>query len=1043
MMAKRAVRGDRFVRESTSLTSIQLSRYRVLSRQIGDLPRRHVSCPTFFITIRVESPLRLPQSIRCGKPPNVIRSVGVRFFRTIYLLQTAWAGFMPKYNPNEIEPKWQKFWEENRTFATPRTPPISSNGSVDKVYALDMFPYPSGNGLHVGHPEGYTATDIVCRHARMLGKAVLHPMGFDAFGLPAEEHAIKTGTHPRIQTEANIDNFRRQLKMLGFSYDWDREIATTDVDYFRWTQWIFLQIYDTWFDSELQKGRPISELPIPDSVQAAGEDAVRAYQDDHRLAYQSSAPVNWCPALGTVLANEEVIDGLSERGGHPVERRPLRQWMLRITAYGDRLENDLEGLDWSEGIKALQRNWIGRSTGAEVDFFIGLPTEFDQWKASRSMGGFPRVPEGNVLRVYTTRPDTLFGATYMVISPEHPLVGVLTKDGQDDAVKQYCDEAATKSDLERTELAKSKTGVFTGSFAVNPVNGESVPIWIADYVLSSYGTGAIMAVPAHDTRDFEFAEQFNIPILAVVDPGETADDRIAILKGEKCSTNEGVAINSGEYDGMQTTDFKTKIAADLDASGLGRAAVNYKLRDWLFSRQRFWGEPFPLLHELDDENKPTGVVRAVDASQLPVDLPHLDDFKPHGRPEPPLDKAPDQWLFPIIDGVRYKRETNTMPQWAGSCWYYLRFIDPKNDSAMVDPELEKQWMPIDLYVGGAEHAVLHLLYARFWHKVLYDRGYVSTVEPFHKLVNQGMILGEVEITGYKNTTGDWVSADQVRTNEDKQIVEIETGVELDSVRIAAADTAKVRDRLVLKSDETITLDSRAHKMSKSRGNVINPDVVVEDYGADSLRLYEMFMGPLEAVKPWSMEGVSGVFGFLNRAWRMIVDEKAEAITLNAAVQDVEPTDDQIRCLHKTIKAVSNDTANMSFNTAISRMMEFVNFYTKQSARPKSAMEQFVLLLAPYAPHLAEELWQILGNDDTLAYEPWPQFEESLTKDTTIQVPVQVNGKVRDKISVPADISKEDLEDAAKTSPKIADQIEGKTIRKTIVIPGRMVNFVVG
>lgn len=943
---------------------------------------------------------------------------------------------MPKYNPNEIEPKWQKYWDENGTFATPRIP------AGEKLYVLDMFPYPSGDGLHVGHPEGYTATDIVCRFSRMRGISVMHPMGFDAFGLPAEEHAIKTGTHPRVQTEANIDNFRRQLKMLGFSYDWQRELATTDVEYFRWTQWIFLQIYDTWFDTEQQKGRSIAELPIPKDVQAAGETEVRRYQDDHRLAYQSDAPVNWCPALGTVLANEEVIDGKSERGGHPVERRPLRQWMLRITAYGDRLENDLDGLDWSEGIKALQRNWIGRSTGADVDFFIGSAGKFEEWKNERARVGLPRAADDNVLRVYTTRPDTLFGATYMVVAPEHPLVDKLTSSDQQQAVNQYREQAAAKSDLERTDLAKSKTGVFSGSYSVNPANGESIPIWIADYVLISYGTGAIMAVPAHDSRDFEFAEQFDIPVIAVVDPGDNSEvDRDAVLSGKACATFDGVAINSGSYDGLATSEFKQRITDDLHAAGLGCAAVNYKLRDWLFSRQRFWGEPFPLMHELDDDGQPTGVVRAVDESDLPVDLPHLEDFKPHGRPEPPLDKAPDEWLYPVVDGVRYKRETNTMPQWAGSCWYYLRFLDPTNDQALIDPEVEKAWMPVDLYVGGAEHAVLHLLYARFWHKVLYDRGVVSTPEPFHKLVNQGMILGEVEITGYQDADGKWVSADQAITNEAKETVHKETGANLNSVQLETADTEKVGDKRVLSANRDIVLDSRAYKMSKSRGNVINPDHVVVDYGADSLRLYEMFMGPLEAPKPWSMDSVNGVFSFLNRAWRMIVDERSETLQLHAAVQDVEPTDEQDRVLHKTIKAVTRDTETMGFNTAISRMMEFVNFYTKQTTRPQSAMEQFVLLLSPYAPHLAEELWQILGHKDTLAYIAWPEYDEALTQDATIEIPVQIRGKVRSRIQVPAGISKSDLEQAAKDDKKVAELLVGKELLKTIVVPGRLVNFV--
>jgi leucyl-tRNA synthetase len=937
---------------------------------------------------------------------------------------------MPRYNPAVIEPKWQKFWEENRTFACHKLP------KGRKLYVLDMFPYPSGDGLHVGHPEGYTATDIVCRFNRMKGTSVMHPMGWDAFGLPAEQHAKKTGAHPRATTEKNIKNFRRQLKMLGFSYDWDREVATTDVDYFRWTQFIFLVLFDTWFDESQGRGRPIAELPIPAEVSREGEAAVDRYRDEHRLAYQLEAPVNWCPALGTVLANEEVVGGLSERGGHPVVRIPLRQWMLRITAYADRLEKDLDSLDWSEGIKLLQRNWIGRSTGAEVDFFIGrrglgtsVPSgagsgsefgvqasdsDFDAWKHHRAQTGFPKKPGDEVLRIYTTRPDTLFGATYMVIAPEHPFVERLTAPEQSAAVRTYCEQSARKSDLDRTDLAKEKTGVFTGSCAVNPVNGQAIPIWVADYVLISYGTGAIMAVPAHDTRDFEFAQQFQLPIITVVDPiegrevrgerrgagkvsplplGEGQGGRASMADGphpnplpagEGTSAGrvafiaDGMAINSGPYNGLSTPEFKRKIAEDLSSQGIGRSAVNYKLRDWLFSRQHFWGEPFPILHELDASGKLTGRIRALEPTDLPLDLPEAMAFDAkHDEPTPPLDKAPESWLYVTLDGKRYKRETNTMPQWAGSCWYYLRFLDPKNGQALIDPQVEKAWMPVDLYVGGAEHAVLHLLYARFWHKVLFDRGYVSMSEPFQKLVNQGMILGE-----------------------------------------------------------------NGEKMSKSRGNVVNPDEVVREYGADSLRLYEMFMGPLEAVKPWSMDGVSGVRGFLDRAWRMIVDDRAESVQLNAPVQDVEPTADQNRMLHKTIKAVTADLEHMSFNTAIARMMEFTNFFLKEEHRPRAAMEKLVLLLSPFAPHIAEELWQVLGRNTTLAYEPWPAFDEAALREDTIEVPVQINGKLRWRIQVAAGTDKAALEAAARTDPKVAELLAGKTVVKAIVVPGRMVNFVV-
>src|SRR5262245_21855148 len=886
---------------------------------------------------------------------------------------------MPRYMPATIEPKWQRYWDEHKTFKTPEMPPAGS----EKLYVLDMFPYPSGSGLHVGHPEGYTATDIVCRFARMNGKCVLHPMGFDAFGLPAEEHAIRTGQHPRVNTEQNIATFTRQLKMLGFSYDWDRNLATTDVEYFRWTQWIFLVLFDTWFDHEQQKGRPISELPIPHDVKSKGEIAIRKYQDEHRLAYQSDALVNWCPELGTVLANEEVIDGKSERGGHPVVRMPLRQWMLRITSYADRLEKDLEPLDWPEGIKKLQFDWIGRSVGAEVDFFARFASgwSYEEWKADRARSGYSKKNDADALRIYTTRPDTLFGATYMVIAPEHPYVESLTTAEQSAAVKEYIQKAASKSDRERQEVTKTKTGVFTGSYAINPVNDQRIPIWVADYVLWGYGTGAIMAVPAHDERDFEFAQQFNLPIVAVVDPGDSdVVDRPAVLSGKQCSVEDGVSINSNGYNGLTTPDFKRRITADLAKVGLGREAVNYKLRDWLFSRQRFWGEPFPILHELDDNGRPTGMIRAVDETDLPVDLPHLDDYRPAGageRPEPPLSRAPKEWLEPVINGKRYRRETNTMPQWAGSCWYFLRFIDPRNNRRFVDAAKEIAWMPIDLYVGGAEHAVLHLLYSRFWHKVLFDRGHVSTAEPFRKLINQGMILGE-----------------------------------------------------------------NGEKMSKARGNVVNPDDVVREHGADSLRLFEMFMGPLEAVKPWSTAGVVGVRGFLDRAWRLMVDDKAEELKLNESVQSVAASEEQLRVLHKTIKQVTNDIQRMEFNTAIARMMEFTNFFTKQSVRPKEVLEKFVLILSPFAPHIAEELWELLGHSKTLAYEPWPQFDEALTKDAEIEIPVQILGKLRGKVVVPAGSDQATLIAAARADSRILELLTGKEVIKVVPVKGKLVNFVV-
>lgn len=952
---------------------------------------------------------------------------------------------MARYNPATIEPKWQKYWEAHHTFRTPRLP------KGRKLYILDMFPYPSGEGLHVGHPEGYTATDIVARYSRMKGSCVMHPMGWDSFGLPAEQHAKKTGIHPRLTTEKNIATFRRQLKMLGFSYDWDRELATTDVEYFRWTQFIFLVLYDTWYDPAAERGRPIRELPIPPEVAEEGPEAVEHYRDDHRLAYQLEAPVNWCPALGTVLANEEVQGGVSERGGHPVVRIPLRQWMLRITAYAERLEKDLDMLDWPENIKLLQRNWIGRSTGAEVDFFIGTflgpagkpsKKEYEGWRFDRQVAGYPRKPDESVLRIYTTRPDTLFGATYMVIAPEHPLVPKLTAPEQQEAVEAYCAEAIRKSDLDRTDLAKVKTGVFTGSYAINPVNDQAIPIWVADYVLATYGTGAIMAVPAHDTRDFEFARQYGLSIVPVVDPGEAVGAlREEVLAGRTVYVEEGVAINSGPYNGLSTAEFKRKITKDLADQGLGRFAVNYKLRDWIFSRQHFWGEPFPLLHELDESGKPTGRVVPLSPEELPLDLPAEMPFDTqHDTPEPPLEKAPADWLYVTRHGRRYKRETNTMPQWAGSCWYYLRFLDPKNAQALVDPEVERAWMPVDLYVGGAEHAVLHLLYARFWHKVLFDRGYVSTPEPFMRLVNQGMILGEMEFTGYQDAEGQWVSASEVE-DDGTEAVRRSNGQPCRRMKLEPSQVEKRGDVFVLKEAPEVRVDSRAYKMSKSRGNVVNPDDIVANYGADSLRLYEMFMGPLEAVKPWSMEGVTGVRGFLDRVWRMIIDERAEQTQLHPAVQDVEPTPEQNRILHRTIQVVSEDLEQLAFNTAIARMMEFTNFFTKQGVRPRRVMEQFVLLLSPFAPHIAEELWQALGHQKTLAYEPWPTYDEAWIKEETIEVPVQINGKVRGRVRVPADCPPQTMETAACSEPRISQLLTGKQIKKVIVVPGRLVNIV--
>lgn len=976
---------------------------------------------------------------------------------------------MPRYDAKRIEPKWQAYWDQNQTFAVGAFDP-----SRPKMYVLDMFPYPSGSGLHVGHPEGYTATDIVCRYSRMLGRQVLHPMGWDAFGLPAEEYAIATGTHPAVTTARNIATFKRQLKMLGFSYDWSREFSTTDPDYYRWTQWIFLKLYDTWYDphetwtgpdgvTRTGRGRPIAELPIPDDIAAAGPLAVQRYQDRFRLAYQHEAPVNWCPALGTVLANEEIVDGRSERGGHPVERVPLRQWLLRITAYADRLADEIDPLNWPESIKLMQRNWIGRSEGAEVDFLIEGAGPFNDWRAERTGSGYPEQPSADVLRIYTTRPDTLFGATYMVLAPEHPAVDRLTTPDRQAAVMAYRQQAALKSDLDRTDLAKDKTGVFTGGYAINPVNGARVPIWIADYVLISYGTGAIMAVPAHDLRDWEFAIKFQIPIIPVVQPpagyAASRDEQALSVPASEATGHlphpmiaEGTAINSGRYDGLATQAFKAEITAELSRQGLGRKAVNYRLRDWLFSRQRYWGEPFPIWHQLDASGQPTGVLKTDAEQDLPILLPEMAEFKPTGTPDPMLSKAPTDWLYRTdADGTRWKRETNTMPQWAGSCWYYLRFADPHNDRQFLAPEIERSWLPVDLYVGGAEHAVLHLLYSRFWHKVLFDRGLVSTCEPFQRLVNQGMILGDTDyhipapVYDALQATLAAMNLVTLRFKDDEhEIVVLRNPSENpDEFRPLREDqVVKDKGRTLLAGTE-IELIGRTDKMSKSRKNVVNPDKVVDEYGADSLRLYEMFMGPLEAVKPWSMKGVEGVSRFLGRVWRMIADEKCEeAIRLNPAIQDVPPTPAQWRVLHATIKSVTRDIETLGFNTAISRMMEFVNEFLALEVRPRAVFDPFVLLLSPFAPHLAEELWELLGHPQSLAYEPWPQHDEQYLVESQVEIPVQINGKLRGKVSVSPGLDSAALEAAARADTVIAGHLDGKTLVKTVVVPGKMVNFVV-
>ncbi|WP_026906958.1 leucine--tRNA ligase [Paucisalibacillus globulus] len=799
------------------------------------------------------------------------------------------------FNHHEIEKKWRNYWLDNKTFKT------DASSDKKKFYALDMFPYPSGAGLHVGHPEGYTATDILSRMKRMQGYEVLHPMGWDAFGLPAEQYALDTGNSPAEFTQKNINTFKRQIQELGFSYDWDREINTTDPNYYKWTQWIFTKLYE--------KG----------------------------LAYIDEVAVNWCPALGTVLANEEVIDGKSERGGHPVVRKPMKQWMLKITAYADRLLEDLEELDWPESIKDMQRNWIGRSEGAEVTFSIDGHDES--------------------FTVFTTRPDTLYGATYAVLAPEHPFVEKITSPEQKEAVSKYLDAVQTKSDLERTDLAKDKTGVFSGAYAVNPVNQQKMPIWIADYVLMTYGTGAIMAVPAHDERDYEFATKFDLPIVEVVAGGDIS---------KEAYTGDGEHVNSSFLNGMDKEEAITKMIAWLEENGVGTKKVTYRLRDWLFSRQRYWGEPIPVIHWED------GSMTTVPEEELPLVLPEMTEIKPSGTGESPL--ANSDWVN-VVDpktGMKGRRETNTMPQWAGSCWYFLRYIDPENSEKLADPELLEKWLPTDIYIGGAEHAVLHLLYARFWHKFLYDIGVVPTKEPFTKLFNQGMILGE--------------------GNE---------------------------------------------KMSKSKGNVVNPDDIIESHGADTLRLYEMFMGPLDASVAWSTNGLDGARRFLDRIWRLFINEDG---SLSSKIVDKTDTNLE-KVYHETVKKVSEDFNHLHFNTGISQMMVFINEGYKTDVLPKEYVEGFVKLLSPVAPHIAEELWSHLGYEGSISYEAWPTYDESKLVEDEVEIVVQVLGKVRAKLKVAKDISKEELEKKALDDESIKEWIEGKTVRKVVVVPGKLVNIV--
>ena len=938
---------------------------------------------------------------------------------------------MSSYDYSAIESRWQHYWVENKTFRTPE----SVDTSRPKFYVLDMFPYPSGVGLHVGHPLGYIATDIVARYKRMRGFNVLHPMGFDAFGLPAEQYAVEHGVHPRVTTEKNIDNMLGQLKRLGLSYDWDRVFATTDEDYYKWTQWIFLKLFESVYDTVSDSARSIDDFVADLSARRRfvdGEGSITETEtprsldwdklDDReqyavlaslRLAFLEEVPVNWCPGLGTVLANEEVTnEGRSERGNYPVFRRPLKQWMLRITSYADRLDRELDAVNWPEPIKLMQRNWIGRSDGAVCRFAVdGSEKSID---------------------VFTTRPDTLFGATYMVLAPEHPLVEAITSADQRAAVDEYRIQAQRQSDVDRMIESRKKTGVFTGAYAVNPVNGERIPVWTADYVLMGYGTGAIMAVPAHDQRDFEFAVQFSLPVTAVVEPSapwlqqhaltleeyisnpKTAGEAFSGATQALNSSNDEISLN-----GLSTEAAKAAITVWLEKRSLGTRKIQYKLRDWLFSRQRYWGEPFPILHS------PDGRIVSVPEEDLPVQLPPMDDFRPSASddpdapPQPPLGRAPESWRIQTLNGTPYLRELNTMPNWAGSCWYYLRYIDPDNNSAFVDPSLEKYWMGetgVDLYVGGAEHAVLHLLYARFWHKVLYDLGFVSTIEPFGRLVNQGYI----QAWAYRDERGIVVPVDEVVDQDGRPAVEVQDQP----------------NRTFFHDGKPVTQEYG--KMGKSLKNAVNPDEINEQYGCDTLRLYEMYLGPLEQSKPWNTRDIVGVNRFLRRFWRTMVDET----TGELKIVDSLPDEQTLKLLHRTIQRVTDDLERMSFNTAIAALIELNAVVSKSDEVPRSVADAMVLMLAPMAPHIAEELWHRLGHDATIAYEPWPQADPEMLREDTVTIGVQVNGKLRGSITIARDAEKDAVLEMARNEQNVSRYLESGTLRKEIYVPGKIVNLVV-
>ena len=893
-----------------------------------------------------------------------------------------------KYDFFKIEKKWQKYWLENKTFKA------DNNSEKPKYYVLDMFPYPSGSGLHVGHPLGYIASDIVSRYKRSKGFNVLHPMGFDSFGLPAEQYAVKTGQHPKKTTEENVVRFKDQLGKLGLSFDWDREIKTSDSSYYRWTQWIFLKLFNSYYDHELNKSQPIEKLKIPKTL---NENEIESFIDSKRLAYVDTIDVNWCEELGTVLANEEVIGGLSERGGFPVIKRPMKQWVMRITDYADRLLDDLFELEWPESIKLSQKNWIGKSEGAKIKFSI----------------------DNNFIEVFTTRPDTIFGATYLVLAPEHPLINQITTDEYKKSVSKYLDQASKKSDLERQENEKNKTGVFTGSFALNPISNEKIPVWISDYVLFSYGTGAIMAVPAHDERDNEFAKKFNLKIIKVIDGGNK----------DECYTGNGSTINCGEYDGIDNIKFKTIVVKKLESKNKGTKTTNYKLRDWIFTRQRYWGEPIPIIY---DGNKK----RALEFDDLPLELPEVESYLPTNDGLSPLARNND-WVNILINGKNYLRETNTMPQWAGSCWYFLRFIDPDNNNEFANKDLIKYWMPVDLYIGGAEHAVLHLLYARFWHKVLFDLGYVSTSEPFKKLVNQGMILGNSAFAHRIKNTNDFISYDMIKDEKTQKIhVDISLVDEKNRLNIERLkqNNPEFNDVNFIKG-ESFYVSRDIEKMSKSRYNVISPDDICKSYGADTLRMYEMFLGPIDQPKPWNTAGISGVFSFLNKFWNLFHRNE------KFYVSDDQPSDEVLKIYHKTVKKVVNDIDKFSFNTCVSSLMICVNELKSQNCNSKIILKPLLILLSPFAPHLSEELWELMGNKRTISDEPFPEYDEKYLEERYFYYPIAFNGKRRFNKKFSLDSKEKQIEQQILSEQQTQKYLNNKSVKKVIIIKNKIINIV--